>query len=304
MDATREARERGWVDARPVGLVDALVSCVRLPRVLFERRELLIAGVRRDLGARFSGTVLGRVWPLVSPLLLFGVYYFLFTRIFGFRLEGLDPERRGAMGVYMFVGALAWTGFAEGVTRASTVLVENGTLIKKLAFPSELLPLQVVLASAVTQLIGFGVFAVVATVASFWPAPGVALLWIPVILALQLAFTYGLALLVSAANVFLRDVASGLSLVMTVWMFATPVFWMPVREVLPAIGPWLPWIERNPLYSLCYAWRAVWMSSAPTVAFPHTIGSELLAFAPWAVGAYVVGATCFALVKRRFADEV
>ncbi|MCC6406048.1 MAG: ABC transporter permease [Planctomycetes bacterium] len=304
MQATREREPGEWVEAGPVRVVDALAASARLFRTIAERRELVVAGVRRDLAARFSGTLLGRLWPLLTPLLLFGVYYFLFTRIFGFRLDGLPEQHRAALGVWMFVGTLVWTGFAEGVTRASTVLVENGTLIKKLAFPAELLPLQTVLASTVTQLLAFGVFALVAFGASLWPFSGAALVWVPAILVLQVLFAYGLALCASAATVFLRDTAAALGLLFTVWMFATPVFWMPVREVLPTIERWLPWIERNPTYSLLYAWRAVLMSSEPALAFPRSIGAELAAFAPWALGAFVVGATFFACVKRRFADEV
>jgi lipopolysaccharide transport system permease protein len=304
MQAAHDDARAEWVTAGPIRLGAALARGLAFPKLAIARRELVVAGVRRDLAARFSGALLGRLWPLVSTLCLFGVYYFLFTRIFGFRFEGLPEAQRGALGVYIFVGALVWTGFAEGVTRSATVLVENGTLIKKLAFPAALLPLQVVLASLVTQTLACAVFVVVASVAGLWPAPGVALAWLPVILVLQLCFTWGLALAVSAATVFLRDTAAALGLWMTMWMFATPVFWMPAREVLPSIEPWLPWIERNPLFSLCQAWRAVLMSSQPAAAFPHAVASELLAFTPWALGAFVVGATVFARLQRRFADEV
>lgn len=308
MRATPELDEARWVDAGPSSfaskLAAGLAAAFVLPRTVFERRELLAAGVRRELSARYSGTWLGRAWTLATPLVLFGVYYFLFTRIFGFRLGALPESQRAALGVWMFLGLVAWNGFAEGVVRASTVLLENGTLIKKLAFPAALLPLQCVLASASVQCVGFAVFALVASVAGLWPPPGVALGWIPVILGLQLLFAYGLALAVSAATVFVRDVAAGLGLVLTLWMLATPIFWVPVREMLPGIDAWLPWIERNPLHSLAYAWRAVWMSNEPALVFQSSIARELACFAPWALASYVVGATLFACTQRRFADEV
>lgn len=304
MQATRERDEGAWVEAGPVKVGDALRAPLRLPGTLLACRELVRAGVRRELSSRFSGTLLGRLWSFAMPLVLFGVYYFLFTRIFGLRLAGLPESQRAALGVWMFVGTLVWSGFAEGLTRASTVLVENGTLIKKLAFPAEILPLQSVLASTLTQLAGCLVFGVVATLCGLWPPPGADLLWLPLIVVLQVLFAYGLALGLSAATVFVRDTAAALGLVLTLWMFATPVFWMPVPEALPGIEPWLSWIERNPMHSLCYAWRAVLMSGEPALAFRSTIGRELASFAPWALGAVVLGAMLFASTKRRFGDEV
>lgn len=308
MRATPDFDETRWVDAGPSSLGARLGAAIAqafvLPRTVIARRELLIAGVRRELSARYSGTWLGRAWTLATPLVLFCVYYFFFTRIFGFRLGDLPESQRAALGVWMFLGLVAWSGFAEGVVRASTVLIENGTLIKKLAFPAELLPLECVLASTLVQCVGFGVFVLVAGLAGLWPPPGFALVWIPVILVLQVLFAYGLALAVSAATVFVRDVAAGLGLVLTLWMLATPIFWIPVREMLPGIDAWLPWVERNPLHSLAYAWRAVWMSNEPALVFQSSIARELAHFAPWALASYVVGATLFACTKRRFADEV
>ncbi|MCK6448676.1 MAG: ABC transporter permease [Planctomycetes bacterium] len=308
MRATPDIEDARWVDAGPSSLARKLgagfVQAFVLPRTVLARRELLVAGVRRELAARYSGTWLGRAWTLATPLVLFCVYYFLFTRIFGFRLGDLPDSQRAALGVWMFLGLVAWTGFAEGVARASTVLVENGTLIKKLAFPAELLPLECVLASALVQCLGFGVFALVASFAGLWPPPGIALAWCPVILGLQLVFAYGLALALSAATVFVRDVAAGLGLVLTLWMLATPIFWIPAREMLPGIDEWLPWLELNPLHSLAYAWRAVWMSNEPALVFQSSIARELAHFAPWALASYFFGATLFACTKRRFADEV
>jgi lipopolysaccharide transport system permease protein len=248
--------------------------------------------------------VLGRLWPLVSPLVLFAVYFVIFTQVFGFKLGDLPESQRAAMGVFMFLGAVVWSSFAESLSRSTTVLVDNGTLIKKLAFPAEILPLNVVLSSAVTSGVALAAFVVITLVTPLWRAPGIELAWAPAILLFQLVFTYGLALFVSALNVFLRDTQAALGVVLTVWMFATPVFWIPVKEALPSIEPWLPWIERNPLFSLVQAWRGALMSSEPALVFHRSIGAELLAFAPWAAGSVVVGGLFFALVKRRFADEV
>lgn len=298
------AREPEWVGAEAPGLAVAMRELAGLPGLLARHRALIRSGVRRDLAARLSGTVLGWFWPLLSPALYFAVYYLIFSRLFGVRLAGLPESQRAAVGVYMFLGAVLWSGFAESLSRSVGVLVDHGPLIKKLAFPSEILPLNVVISSLVTTCIGLGAFVIACVVTPLWRAPGAELLWVPVLLSLQLVFAYGIALFVGALQVFLRDTKEALGVLLTVWMFVTPIFWIPTRELVPGIEEWLPWVERNPLHLLVYAWRHVLLSGEPELCFPEPVAEAVLAFAPWAVGALAAGYVFFALLKRRFADEV
>lgn len=293
-----------WVEADAPRLSAALAQVVSLAPRLWRARDLVAAGVRRDLAARLSGTALGFFWPLAAPALYFAVYYVIFAQLFGVELRGLPAGQGAAVGVYMFLGAALWSGFAEALSRATSSLVDHGSLIKKLAFPSEVLPLVVVLSSAITTLLAVLVFVLACLATPVWRAPGIAILWAPVLFALQIAFTYGLALFASALCVSLRDTKEALTVLLTVLMFATPVFWIPLRELVPGLDAWLPWIEANPLQHLLYAWRAALMGGEPAAVFARPIASSVLVLVPWALGALAAGGLFFELHKRRFPDEV
>lgn len=308
--------EGEWVTARPTRLVEVFGRLVRFPVLIVEHKDLVLTSVKRELEVRFRGTVLGWLWPLVHPLFLFAVYYFIFTKLLSFKIPNVPPGREAALGIYMFVGIMAWAAISEALTQGTSVILDNGNLIKKLAFPSEILPLNTTLVGVITFVFAVAMF-VVATVATpVWPAPGKELLWVPLLLLVQAVFTCGLVLLTSTLQVFLRDTQQFIGIIVTVWMFATPLFWVP--EVMGAsVQPYLPFIRLNPVYSLVMAWRGVLMGDL-VVPVPDAAGvlvdtpvvetgaiaGHIVVFSLWAVAVFVLGYTVFVLSQRRFADEV
>ena len=293
-----------WVEAGRPGLGAALGRLRAFPALLWGHRDLIVTSVRRDLAARLAGTLLGRLWPLLQPLLLFGVYYFIFTKLLGFKLPDLPAEHAPAMGVYMFLGVCVWTALADSLTRCTQVVVDNGNLIKKVAFPAELLPLNLVLAHLFTMGVALFAFVVATLVTSVWRPPGALLALFPLLLVLQAMFTAGLGFLCATCHVFLRDTAHFVAVLATMWMFATPVFWVPSPRVLPGIERWLPLVELNPMHHLLYVWRAVLMSGEPALCFEAPIARSLGIFAACALALFAIGYLAFSLCVRRFADEV
>lgn len=320
VEARREPGE--WVTSRPARLMDFWGRLLAFPRLLTTHRDLIQSSVKRELEARFKGTILGWLWPLVHPMFLFAVYYFIFTKLLNFKLgTEIPPGQESALGIYMFVGILAFTSFSDSVFRGTGSIVDNGNLIKKLAFPSEILPLNVTLVGLVTLVFSLVVFVLGSALTPIWTAPGWHLLWIPACLLLQGVFTYGLTLLLATLQVFLRDTAQVVGVLLTAWMFGTPLFWVPEAIALNEDGSspleaWMPIIEANPMYHCVQAWRGTLMGDLTTYsdaaltqvhAMPvqvDRIGSHLLAFTPWAVGVFAVGYAFFVLCQRRFADEV
>jgi ABC-type polysaccharide/polyol phosphate export permease len=292
-----------WIDARPLTVLEALARLPGFPGRLWRQRELVLAWVRRDLRMRLLGTLLGRAWPLLAPLALFGAYWFVFTKLLGFRLPGLAPERAAALGVYMFLGVVVWSAFAESVTRCTHSVVDNARLVARVQFPTELLPVEIVLAQLVTMGIALLLFAVVAPVSGVWRPPGPWLAAAPLLLVLQALFTAGLGLLLATLQVFVRDTAHVVGVALTLWMFATPLFWVPAPEVLPGIEPWLPFVDANPMHHLLYVWRAGLMGLEPDLCFGAPVGRSLGTFALWAAGSFTLGHTAFVLGARRFPDE-
>jgi lipopolysaccharide transport system permease protein len=226
----------------------------------------------------------------------------------------LPEQFEAAMGVYMFVGVLVWTAIAESLSRCTSVIVENGNLIKKVAFPSEVLPLNQVLVALVTMLFGIAVFVAATLVTQIWipPRPR-ALLWVFALLPLQALFTYGLGLAFATLQVYLRDTVHVVTVGLTVWMFATPIFWAPQIVTDSSLGGFAWLVDLNPVYHIVYAWRSVLMSRQPdalTIAgerrefYATPIEDSVLVFAAWALGSFLLGYGFFLLARRRFADEI
>ncbi|MEX1023437.1 MAG: ABC transporter permease [Planctomycetota bacterium] len=298
-----------WVTARPTRFTEALVRTVLFPRVIVRHWDLIWTTVKRELEARFTGTLLGWLWPLVHPLFLFCVYYFVFANLLNMKFPDLPDGYEASMGVFMFVGIAAFAAHAETVVRGTGVITDNGNLIKKLAFPSEVLPLNLTIANAVTLCFTLAVFLLACALTPMWPFPGISVLWIAPILFVQMMFTFGLALFLSTLHVFLRDTIQFVGMFMTAWMFATPLFWSPELTLDAEMQErWMPLITANPLYHAVAAWRGALMGDLVVggTAYVSTadIGHHLLVFLPWAVGSYVIGHVFFVLSQRRFADEV
>lgn len=304
----------GWVTAAPPRLVEVVQHVLGFPGLVVRHRDLITTSVTRELAARFTGTLLGWAWPLVTPLLFFAVYSFIFTKMLAVKFGELPAQYESAMGVYMFVGVLVWTAFGESISRCTSVIVEKGNLIKKVAFPSEVLPLNMVLVNVITMLFGMAVYVLAVALTPIWVAPSpVALLWVLALLPLQVLFTYGLGLVLSTLQVYLRDTIHVVTVGVTMWMFATPVFWAPqiMGDGTLSGFEWI--LDANPLHHMLYAWRWVLMSQEPATVFvggeprvmyAQPIEHAVLVFAAWAVGSFVVGYTFFLLARRRFADEI
>src|SRR4051812_28633875 len=183
---------------------------------LIRYRGLIQSLVARELKARYRGSVLGFLWSFINPLLLLGIYSFIFTTILPNRTEGLQPYA-----LFMLCGILPWTWFSASLTEASNSLIAGGNLIKKVLFPAEVLPLVSVLANLVHFLLPLPLVIILLVAVHRVPEiPG--LLWLPVVVVVQFILTFGLALFLAALTVHFRDIRDILTNVLMLWFFTTP----------------------------------------------------------------------------------
>ncbi len=279
---------------------------------LWSHRHLVQNFFRRELLGRFRGSALGMFWVLVHPIFLFAIYYLVFGLLFGNWKLGQAPDPNFA--IYLFSGTIAFQALIEGTTRACTSVVDNGNLVKKVAFPSELLPVHVIAIAMVVYLVG----AAVCLTAGMWFGvlqPGWNLLLMPVLLAIQGLFTLGIGMLLANFHVFARDTSHLWGIVVTAWMFVTPVFWYPslVTEKFRSeeLGFDLAgWFEANPAYHMVMAHRIVLGAVETTgpdgkvlVSFGN-LGEHLLVLGCWAVALFVLGCATFMSRRHKFADLV
>lgn len=207
-----------------------LRDALAFPAVLYRHHELLVAFVHRELKSRIEGSMLGRLWPLIQPVMLFAIYYLVFAKILkiGFS-DTLAPHGEGNEGwrstFYLITGILPWTALAEGLGRGSGVVLENANLIKKIAFPSELLPTYTTVVFHVYFMLGFVILLIMQLV--IIGSLPTALVWFPLLLLLQFLFVNGVTMFLSASNIFVRDISQAVPVLVTFWMFTTPVFYDP-----------------------------------------------------------------------------
>jgi lipopolysaccharide transport system permease protein len=247
--------------------------------------ELLRMLVIKELKVKYKASALGLFWSLLNPLLLMLVYTAIFGTVF---------KSRPQYPVFILSGLLAWNFFGLTLPGATVSLVGNSNLIRKTRFPTALLPLSTILAGFINFLISlvllFGLLVV------YRHPVGWSLLLVPVLLLAQLAFTTGLGLLLSAINVFFRDVEHFLSIVLTLWFFATPIIYPveaingnPVARLVLAVNP-MAWLVRA-FQKIFY--NSTWPDAAPTWAF-------LVLAAVLLLGGFAV----FVRLSPRFVEEV
>ena len=188
-------------------------------RALQTHRQLLQDFAWRELRARYKGSMLGFGWNFVIPLLQLGVFWILFGVIFGNRPQTATGPKEYP--IFLFVGLMPWTFFANCLSQGAASIVANGAIVKKVRLPVQLLPAASVLSALANFLLSMVVLFVV--LAIFGPRHPEGLLVLPLLVLIQLVLGLGFAYLLAAANVFFRDVEHILGVLLMAWYFLTPV---------------------------------------------------------------------------------
>jgi ABC-type polysaccharide/polyol phosphate export permease len=256
-------------------------------RTLFRYRLLIQSLVSRELKARYRGSVLGFFWSFVNPLLLLLTYGFVFTVMLPVaRTPEMEPYF-----LFLFCGILPWTWFQASIAESAGVLIAGGNLIKKVLFPAEVLPVVTVLANLAHFLLGLPIlFLFLAWKGRLgWDA-----LLLPAPILVQLVFTLGLALFVSALTVHFRDIQNILSHVLHLWFFATPVlyFYGGTEGVFRNV------LRMNPLAHVFVSYQQMLFHGG----FDHYRGLVSAALA--AVTLFAVGGFLFERLRDTLAEEV
>jgi len=210
--------------------------------------RLLARFVTMSLKDRVLGSGLGVLWALLGPSLMLGVFTFVFGFVFKAKLPGAETSLSYV--IWLISGYGPWLAINEGLTAGTGAVVGNAALVKNLSFRSELLPLAAVVAALVPLLVSVTYLAALLAVEGV--APSLPWLAVPGVLLLQVLFVGGLATLLAAINVFLRDIALALPNLLLVLLFATPIFY-PIDTFPPYLRRFAAW---NPFYLIAEGYRA------------------------------------------------
>ena len=217
---------------------------------LRRHRGLLATLTARELKARYRGSVLGFLWSLVNPLMLLGVYSFVFGFLIPSRAEGTSPY-----GVFLICGLFPWIWASNSLLEGVVSLSNNGGLIKKAVFPFELLPVVSVLSNLVHFLFALPIILIALLAARMLghEVSGWTVVLMPLIVAVQLVMITGMALGLAALNVHFKDVRDLLTNLLTLLFFLAPIIY-PLTLIPERFRPAL---FLNPFTSFSIAYQDV-----------------------------------------------
>ena len=244
--------------------------------------------VRRDMKVRHRGTFLGMLWSLTNPLLIVGLYWFIFTFIFKAapNAGAMRPDGTSVpFALYLFGGLVIWGLFSTSAGSSATSIIGSGYLLGKVYFPRAILPLSTVLSAMVT--FGFELAVLIFITIVLVGPPSFYFLWLPVIVAVAAVFSFGVGLLLATVTVFLRDVVHFVGVFLQLWFWGTPILYS--IEFLEG-SRMARIVELNPMTGVVLSFRNVVVLNRPPtlglLAYDAVVAVVVLVIGAWAFGRY------------------
>jgi len=251
---------------------------------LYQYRELLKTNVQKEIRGKYKGSFLGVLWSFLNPLLMVAVYAIVFPYIMRVQVDNYL--------IFLIVAIIPWNYFTTVITTGSNCVWINGGIIKKVYFPREILPISVVAAGLINFLIScliILIFLIFGGIGISWQ-----LLWLPLIAIIQTLLSMGLLFILSAINVYVRDVEYIVSFLLNLLFYATPILY--TADMFPTSIRWVLYL--NPMTHLINAYRSIfYYQTMPVMSSLLYVGLLALIIA-------VIGYAIFRKLEKGFAEEV
>ena len=252
---------------------------------IFEYKQMIYSLVHKDLRGRYKGSVLGFLWTFINPLLQLLVYTMVFSVILR---SGIEKYY-----LFLFVALIPWNFFASSLQGGARSILNEQSLVTKIYFPREVLPISYVTSNFINMLYCFIIVFLVIIISGIKLNPLALLCLIPVML-LEYIMATGVAMFTSAVTVYFRDFEHIMGIFAMAWQYLTPVMypmdWVP--EKLRVI------FNLNPMTPIIQAYRDIlYYSKVPDM-------STLVSAAVFAFAVLIIGFTVFGALKKRFAEEM
>lgn len=273
------------ISAKPVyDSANNRVSAISELKELGKYRYLLGQLIRRDILTRYKRSVLGVAWTMLNPLGTMLILTFVFSNFFRTEIEHYP--------VYILSGLLVWNFFSQGTNAAISGLVWGGGLLKRIYIPSTVFGVSAIGTALVNLVLSLAPLVIVMLIngGPFYAS----LLFLPVSILILTAFTLGFGLFISSMAVFFPDVAEMYQVVLTAWMYLTPIIYP--ETMIPA--QWLSVYKLNPMYWMVKMFRLPIIEGR----IPHW--QEFLPALLWAVLMLVFGWVYFTSKSEEYAYRV
>ncbi len=257
---------------------------------LCTHRGIIWSMARREIQLRYAGTIAGLIWSVIHPLMLILTYWLVFSK--GLKIR---PAADVPFIAFFLSGLIPWTAFAETTSASTNAITSSPHLVKRILFPTEILPVVHFTASLVNHAVMLVVLVVVLIFYGMWPSL-YALQFLYFAAGLSV-FCVGLGWIVSALNVFYRDVGQIILVVLNMWFWLTPIVWPP--ENMQSFNPTVAFcLKLNPMYYVVQGYRASFIYR--TGLWEHwRLGAYF-----WAVSlaVFALGGVLFRKLKPDFPD--
>lgn len=218
-------------------------------KAVWQYRFFIYSAIVNDFKAKFVRSKIGGLWMVLHPLAMVLIYALILSNLLKAKLPDVDTIY--AYPIYLTAGILAWTIFSDSVSRSLTIFVDNGNLIKKVAFPKLVLPIitagTVALNNFILLLTLFMVFAFLGHL------PGVQVLWLPVLFLVTLVFGMSIGLILGVLNVFIRDIGQIVPIILQFSFWLTPIVY--TITIIPE--SYRHWFSYNPMTHITGAFHDV-----------------------------------------------
>lgn len=218
-------------------------------RYWWSYRYFVRSAIRNDLKARYARSKLGLLWALVQPLAMVLIYTLILSHLMAAKLPATSTVY--AYPIYLMSGMLAWTLFSESLARGLGIFVEQGELIKKVAFPRALLPIIAFGSASINGLALLSMMLVVFLFLGHWPT--LHSLWVPAMFVLTVWFGLSIGLLLGLMNVFFRDINQAVPVILQFLFWLTPIVY--AVPMLPV--EYHGYFDWNPVAKLTAAFQEV-----------------------------------------------
>ncbi|MCI8285807.1 MAG: ABC transporter permease [Firmicutes bacterium] len=252
---------------------------------IYAYREMIFSLVKRDLKGRYKGSILGFLWTFINPLLQLAVYTMVFSTIMRSGIEDYY--------LFLFVALIPWIFFSTSVAGGAGCIWSQQEMVKKIYFPREVLPISFVTSQFVNMLLCFIVIFLVLIVSGKGLNPA-AILCLPIIMIVEYILALGIALIVSAVTVYIRDLEYILGIITMAWQFLSPVMYSieQVPEQLHGI------FNLNPMSHVIVAYRDIlYYGKIPEI-------QTLLNATILGVVLLILGGLVFNSLQKHFAEEL
>jgi ABC-2 type transport system permease protein len=272
-------------------------------RDIVHQRELLDLLVRRELKARYKDSVLGFFWSLAKPLAMLLVYYVAIGKFLGAEQSPRNLNGVPAFAIFIFTGLTAWQLFSDIIVSGTGSIVGNSGLIKKVYLPREVFPLSVIGAALFNFLIQLSVLLAATLVIGQFPTGG---RWgyFLLSLAVLIVFSTALALLLSAVNVYLRDVQYLIEIAIMILLWASPIIYAWKFVAANVDGLVASIYLANPMTQVVLGFQRTFWVAGDGEPFPPDLVQRLWITLAISVGLLWAAQRVFARLQANFAQEL